>query len=313
MPFFSVIIPLYNKETYIQQTIDSVLRQSFTDFELLVLNDASTDNSMSVVSQYADKRIQLIENSKNLGLSATRNHGISKAIGTVIALLDADDLWLPNFLETIKNMYDSFPNASIFGTDYMESYASQEALTPHKNIATSLKETSFLISDFFEASMFQPIFCQSSIAFKKAICTEYDVFNPKITFAEDIDFYIKYGSKYQVAYHYEALSKVRFDVPNQMSKNSIATKVLPDLDGYEHLAMENNSLKKYLDLYRYIFASMYNFENAIPQRNAMLAHINYGNLTLKQRLLLKSPRFVLLLLKRIKNFLLKRNIRVTSF
>ena len=171
----------------------------------------------------------------------------------------------------------------------------------------------FVLPDFFEASMFQPIFSQSSVAFKKEICTEKTVFNPEITFAEDIDFYIKYGSIYKVAYCYKICSKVRFDVPNQMSRAGISTKVIPDLDSYETLAKRNSSLKKYLDLYRYIFASMYNFENAIPQRNAVLKNIDYSNLTFKQRLLLKSPRFVVLVLKRIKGFLLKRNVRVTSF
>jgi len=313
MPLFSVIIPLYNKEEYILQTVESVLQQTFTDFELLIVNDASTDKSVAVVSQLSDDRIQLIENPKNLGLSATRNHGISKANGDVIALLDADDIWLPTFLETIHNLYLTYPKAAIFGTDYVETYTSHEDLTPQKNIASSLKGTSFLMADFFEASMFQPIFCQSSLAFKKEICTETEVFNSTISFAEDIDFYIKYGSQYRVAYHYEALAKVRFEVPDQMSKTSIATKILPDLDSYEGLAKENKSLKKYLDLYRYIFASLYSLENAIPKRNAMLQHIDYQNLTLKQRLLLKSPRFVLVLLKKLKGFLLRLNIRVTSF
>lgn len=313
MPLFSVIIPLYNKEKYIQQTIESVLQQTVVDFELMVVNDASTDKSAEIVSQISDPRIQIIQNPQNSGLSTTRNHGISKASGEIIALLDADDLWKPTFLETIKNLHETFPKASIYGTDYIEVYTSQEALVPQKNISATLQGTSFIVSDFFDANLFQPIFSQSNVAFKKDICEESVVFNPKITFAEDIDFYIKYGTKYNVAYHYEALAEVRFDVPNQMSKLSIASKTLPDLDRYESIAKDHPSLKKYLDLYRYIFASLYHFENAIPQRNAMLQQIDYRNLTLKQRLLLKSPRFVLLLLKKIKGFLLKRNVRVTSF
>ncbi|AXG72331.1 UDP-Glc:alpha-D-GlcNAc-diphosphoundecaprenol beta-1,3-glucosyltransferase WfgD [Kordia sp. SMS9] len=313
MPLFSVIIPLYNKQAYIQQTVESVLQQTCTDFELLIVNDASTDESVSVVSQISDSRIQLIENSENVGLSATRNHGISKANGEIIALLDADDVWRPNFLKTIEKLYITFPEASLYGTDYVETYTSHEDLIPRKNIDRSLQGTSFLISDFFKASMFQPIFCQSSLAFKKEICTEYEVFDSNITFAEDIDFYIQYSSKHRVAYHFEALAEVRFEVPDQMSKNAIITKTLPDLDRFEILAKDNNSLKKYLDLYRYIFASLYTLENAIPQRNAMLKHIDYNNLTFKQRFLLRSPRFVMVLVKKLKGFLLKLNVRVTSF
>ncbi|MEM6687094.1 MAG: glycosyltransferase family 2 protein [Bacteroidota bacterium] len=313
MPLFSVIIPLYNKAAYIQQTVESVLRQTVADFELLIVNDASTDESVAVVSQISDDRIQLIENSTNVGLSATRNHGISKASGDIIALLDADDVWLPTFLETIQQLHHDFPEAALYGTDYMEVYASHENLTPKKNISEALKGTSFLLDDFFEASLFQPIFCQSSLAFKKEICVETEVFDSKISFAEDIDFYIKYGAQYRIAYSYTALAEIRLEVPDQMSKGTIATKILPDLDSYESLAKNNHSLKKYLDVYRYIFASLYTIENAIPQRNAMLKHINYKNLTFKQRLLLKSPRFVLVLLKKVKGFLLKKNIRITSF
>lgn len=313
MPLFSVIIPLYNKEKYIQQTVESVLQQTFTDFELLIINDASTDNSVSVVSQISDDRIQLIENPENLGLSSTRNHGISKASGEIIALLDADDVWLPNFLEIIHTLYTQFPEASLYGTDYIEVYDSHENLVPKKNIDASLQGTSFLIPDFFEASMFQPIFCQSSLAFKKSICQDVEVFNPKITFAEDIDFYIRFGLKYRIAYHYEVLAEIHFEIPNQMSKDTIASKCIPNLDSFEKAAKNNLSLKKYLDLYRYIFASMYTLENAMRQRNYMLQNIDYNNLTFKQRLLLKSPRFVLVGLKKLKRFLLKRNIRVTSF
>jgi glycosyltransferase involved in cell wall biosynthesis len=313
MPLFSVIIPLYNKAMYIQETLESVLQQSYTDYEIIVVNDASTDNSVAIVQGFSDSRIVLLENEKNVGLSATRNAGISKANGKIIALLDADDVWLPNFLETIKHLHDTFPEASIYGTDYAEMYATDKIVASKKNIPNSLKGTSFVVADFFEASLHQPIFNPSCLAFQQSICEDGAFFDPKITFSEDIDFYIKFAPKYKVAYHYEALVYMRSEVPNQMTRSAISQKTLPDLDAYESLALKHNSLKKFLDLYRYMYASLYVLENAIPQRNAMLRLINYKNLTFKQRLLLKSPRFVLVLLKKIKRLLLKWNIRVTSF
>ncbi len=313
MPLFSVIIPLYNKAMYIQETIESVLQQRFTDYEIIVINDASTDHGVQIVNTISDSRILLIENEKNLGLSATRNVGIAHAKGEIIALLDADDIWLPNFLETIKSLHDSFPEAAIYGTDYTEIYTTHKAIESKKNIPIALKNTSFVVTDFFKANMYQPIFNPSCVAFKKTICEDTQVFNPKITFSEDIDFYIKYGSQYKVAYHYEALVEMRFDVPNQMSRSNISKKTLPDLDNYETLAKGNSSLKKFLDLYRYIYASLYQLENAIPEKKKILKHIVYQNLTWKQRLLLKSPRFVLLLIKKVKGLLLKYNIRMTSF
>src|SRR5690606_25848964 len=96
-PYFSVVISLYNKEKHIQSTIESVLKQTFVDFEIIIVNDGSTDNSEVVAKSFRDKRI-CYYHQENKGASGARNAAISKANGTYIALLDADDLWAPNYL-----------------------------------------------------------------------------------------------------------------------------------------------------------------------------------------------------------------------
>lgn len=97
---FSVVIPLYNKEANIRQTLESVLNQTFTDFEIVIVNDGSKDNSRDVVLSMDDARIRLIDQ-ENAGVSAARNRGIKEARGEWIAFLDADDLWKPNKLEEV--------------------------------------------------------------------------------------------------------------------------------------------------------------------------------------------------------------------
>lgn len=96
----SIIIPAYNAEKYIAETIDSVLAQTYSNWELIIVNDGSTDNTLSVIENYSrnDKRISFISK-QNTGVSDTRNTGIAKAKGEYIALLDADDVWLPKNLE----------------------------------------------------------------------------------------------------------------------------------------------------------------------------------------------------------------------
>jgi len=89
---FSVVIPLYNKERSVKNTIESVLNQTFQDFEVIVVNDGSTDNSLEVVKSFNDERIRII-NQKNSGVSSARNRGIKEAKYEWIAFLDADDLW----------------------------------------------------------------------------------------------------------------------------------------------------------------------------------------------------------------------------
>ena len=95
----SVITPLYNSEKYIAEAIDSVLLQSYTDFEMIIIDDCSQDNSVNIVNSYNDKRIQLICLKENNGAGVARNKGIDLAKGRYIAFLDSDDQWLPNKLE----------------------------------------------------------------------------------------------------------------------------------------------------------------------------------------------------------------------
>ncbi|MBR4390566.1 MAG: glycosyltransferase family 2 protein [Bacteroidales bacterium] len=112
----SVVIPLYNKEKAIESTIRSVLAQSYKDFEVVVVNDGSTDKSSEVVLQLVeeDNRVRLLEQ-KNAGVSAARNKGIFEAKGEFIAFLDGDDLWDKTYLEELDKLIKDFPDAAIYG------------------------------------------------------------------------------------------------------------------------------------------------------------------------------------------------------
>ena len=93
-PYFSIIIPLYNKELYIKNTLNSVLNQTFQDFEIIVINDGSTDNSLEIAQKtLSNFNNATFINQKNKGLSIARNKGIANSKGLIIALLDADDIW----------------------------------------------------------------------------------------------------------------------------------------------------------------------------------------------------------------------------
>lgn len=102
VPYLSVIIPLYNKETEIKRSIDSVLNQEFSDFELIVVNDGSTDSSQVVVESIKDERIKLI-NQPNGGVSAARNRGVEEAVGKYVVFLDADDKFLPQAFNLLED------------------------------------------------------------------------------------------------------------------------------------------------------------------------------------------------------------------
>jgi hypothetical protein len=102
----SVIIPLFNKALYIKRALDSVMAQSFSDFEVIVVNDGSTDEGAQIVAAYDDPRIRLLSQ-ENLGPGAARNRGIAEARGEFVAFLDADDEWLPEYLTEALRLFES--------------------------------------------------------------------------------------------------------------------------------------------------------------------------------------------------------------
>src|ERR1041385_1644883 len=111
---FSVVIPLYNKSTHVVKTINSVLNQTFEIFELIVINDGSTDDGPDKVKGFSDKRIRLI-NQTNAGVSQARNKGVDLASYEYIAFLDADDWWDIHFLEEMKGLIEKYSEAALYG------------------------------------------------------------------------------------------------------------------------------------------------------------------------------------------------------
>ncbi len=114
-PLFSVVIPLYNKESVIERTIHSVLSQTVEDYEIIVVNDGSTDNSQMIVEKIENLKIKLIVQ-ENQGASAARNRGIESSIGQYIAFLDGDDVWKPNHLFVMRNLINKFPYCGMYAT-----------------------------------------------------------------------------------------------------------------------------------------------------------------------------------------------------
>lgn len=116
-PFFSVVMPLYNKEYSVKRAVSSVLSQRFASFELIIVDDESTDRSAEVVSKLTDPRIKLIKQ-PNRGPSAARNRGFKAASADYVCFLDADDEWDSGFLETMSSLVDVASQASLYSVKY---------------------------------------------------------------------------------------------------------------------------------------------------------------------------------------------------
>ena len=178
MPKISVVIPLYNKGFIISETLNSVLAQTFTDFEIVIVNDGSTDNSFEIVSQYSDDRIRLY-NQENKGVSKTRNAGIEYSKSELIAFLDADDYWHPNHLEELYQLYIDFPNCGLYANRYFMKI-SEENTIKTTYIQAVYDNFRGILPDYFLASMQYRVGLTSAVAIPKKMVQGNFLFNPEV-------------------------------------------------------------------------------------------------------------------------------------
>jgi glycosyltransferase involved in cell wall biosynthesis len=157
-PQVSVVVPLYNKGAYIQRCLDSITAQIFQDFEIIVVDDGSTDEGPDIVSKYGDSRLRLVRQ-PNMGPGAARNRGMRESSGGLIAFLDADDEWLPGFLETCVTVLRANPDCALAITAWYEGVNRKKMLrrgivegTWAVGTNTSAKELR-LVVDSFNSSM----------------------------------------------------------------------------------------------------------------------------------------------------------------
>jgi glycosyltransferase involved in cell wall biosynthesis len=195
-PLFSVVIPLYNKEPHIGRALDSVLAQTYSDFENIVIDDGSTDKGPEIVKYYANEKITLIQQ-KNAGVSRARNRGIKESNGLLIAFLDADDIYLPHFLETIVRLHQKFPEAGIYGTAAAHCYPNKSELNIYGK-----EEGERILKHYFRDYLTHglSIIYTCSFAAPKTILEAVGLYSEYLSIAEDNDLYAKIALSYPVAY-----------------------------------------------------------------------------------------------------------------
>lgn len=311
MPKFTVVIPLFNKENYITKTLQSVLNQSFTDFEVLVINDCSTDSSVEKVNAFSDTRIHLIFHHQNKGLSASRNTGIKNAKAAYIAFLDADDLWKPEFLETINFLTQQYPETHLFGTKYEVNLGDRKLIeyeTPIKEF-----ENHGVIPNFFDYSRNYALYNQSCFCAKKDVFEKVGYYNEQVNYSEDVDFNIRAYAQYQLAYYNKALATYFMVSENQITQGSLLGKTIPDYDFYEEQYKGRQDIKKYLDFQRYVKAKQFKLSGDKKMFRKLMSKIDSKNINFKQKLLLKLPNFLLKAISFTKLKLQKKGFELNSY
>jgi glycosyltransferase involved in cell wall biosynthesis len=206
----SVVIPAYNAMAYLPETVESVLRQTFTNFEVLIIDDGSSDQIVQWVSQISDPRVRLISQ-ENQGLSGARNTGIAHAQGEYVAFLDADDLWEPTKLEKQVHCLENKPAV---GLVYTWTVLVDEQGNPTGRVFISDAE-----GDVWQQIVWDDVMSNGSTAMVRRCCFEtVGVFDLNLGPAADRDMWIRIASRYPFAVIKEPLVFYR-QHPNSMSKN----------------------------------------------------------------------------------------------
>lgn len=292
MAFFSVIIPLYNKENFIENTIKSVLNQTFQDFEIIVVNDGSTDKSEEKLLQFKDLRIRYFSK-ENEGVSIARNFGIEKAQSDFITFLDADDYWYPNFLKVMQGAMILFPEQKVF-SGAIEIETSKKTFPAQYSIQ---KTSAFELVNYFTASLKETVICTSCAVFDKNIFKEIGVFDPKIKSGQDTDLWVRIGLIYPVVFSWKILARYVYD-ENSLSKNNNILNSKMDFSKFSEPEKTNPDLKLFLDLNRFSLAIKSKLAS-----NKVLFDYYYDGIDLKKIgakksfLLQLSPRFLQLLIQ----------------
>lgn len=290
----SIVIPLYNKEKYIKKTLDSVLKQTYSDYEIIIVDDGSTDGGVDVVRTYTNSSIKLIQQA-NKGVSAARNTGIINAKYDYIAFIDADDYWAPTFLEKMIEIINYYPEISIYSSKY--AYIKNNKVEEKTDFFSSNEKYILfdLIGECCSKARF-PINA-SSVIIKKDSIVNAGYFDERIKVFEDYDLFVRIALFSKVAYlNGEPLSFYNLDVPAESKPRG----KLPPLeynwvcymDKYNYLLDTHENLKILLD--RSILNQMIKYRRLRKydkEVKNLLSKVKKENYRYKYELLYKLPIF----------------------
>jgi glycosyltransferase involved in cell wall biosynthesis len=309
IPFISVIIPAYNIADYIAETLDSVFAQTYTNYEVIVINDGSPDTPEfeRVLEKYRDKIVYLKQ--ENKGVGPARNFGIEHSKAELLAFLDGDDIWLPTFLESQihflqTNNYDLvYCDAYLFGDKYLGTKTYMNGGSPSEGEAT-----------FENLLAYKCCVMMSGTVTKKQSVLDVGMFNPEDIRAQDFDLWLRMahaGAK--LGYQRDVLAKYRVR-SNSISGNNVQ-RVQREIDVFNRIknTLELNENQKKIITYQLerlaaeiefqrgkSFVIKEDFANAIKSFEAANAYKNSFKLKLITTLLKISPRILLKIYKSMR-------------
>lgn len=298
-PVVTIVIPLYNKAQYIKRALDSVLSQTIQDFEIIIVGGKSTDGSEDIVNNYTDPRVFLIKE-EGEGVSAARNQGVNIAKSELIAFLDADDEWMPEFLETILRLKSLYPNAGLYGTNRIVLH-SEPIRREYPITCYDIGENweGIIPSYFRTSSLGAHPFCTSSIAIPKKVFNKVNGFRTDLKYYEDLDIFARIAIFYNIAYSSRHLVYYSKDDENAATRNiSLIPQVHPIITSINSLITMD---KVDLNI------------NTIPDLELYIDSLNISQAVNRLPLDKKSGRKYLMAITHKELYPRKRRLLISSF
>lgn len=256
---FSVVIPLYNKEKRIRECLNSVMNQTYRDFEIILINDGSKDSSLKIskeiINNHPSTKVQVIDR-ENKGVSFTRNEGVQLASYDYVCFLDADDIWLPNFLEKMCSLISEYPDADLYCLAHKVSKDGGLPIIPTHGLSDGFKG---YVNDFFKASARGSVAKSSKVCVKKMAFSKVGGFPVGVVAGEDLFLWIQLVLNGKVACDMSFCTIVyqEKDFSRSARKNSVPYPLIY----FSKNKTKNKKLKKYLFyiFYRHFLASVVKF------------------------------------------------------
>lgn len=321
---FSVIIPVYNKAPYVEKALQSVFAQTFADYELIVVDDGSTDGSSAIVEKLISNSQQptaTLIRQTNQGVSMARNNGVAASCGDYLCFLDADDWWEPTFLEEMDAMISTIPDAGIYGTSYYIVKHGKKRLAPINPIFIkdpyTIHHTPYTIGAINYLQTYAKTLCMPltsiSVAIPRRIFDEFGGFRKHLKLGEDFDLWIKIVLKYSVAFLDRPLSNYNQDVDvtfrGTHHLHDPKVHMLWNLDYLSEMEQTNPDYKQLIDnlrtygLYPYYLSKEY--RQAAKQE---LSKVDWSKQPAKWQKLYRKPLWFL----HLKDFALKIGSHIKS-
>ena len=248
-PLITVVIPLYNKAATISSTLVSIVAQTYEKLEIIVVDDGSTDSSVSRVRQFNDSRLRLVKQ-RNRGQSAARNNGIELSQGEYVAFLDADDTWDVDHAEKLVDLILFYPQSGLYATAY-RSIFQRNYVTETKALCNTVGKKLFLIEDYFSQAAAAPIVWIGAVCIPKIVLNELGGFIEGQHRGGDRELWARIALSHKIAYDSRVSVSYNCYVPGRESNRQRQLQWPPTLDLLKRELRKDNSKPDNIALIKY--------------------------------------------------------------